>query len=388
MMDRYWQSGAVPDAPAVPASNAGGYPANGNPAAGINGTVPGEWWYYAISEELRNVIVSLGGTPDYTQVNQLAAVLANEFAQTTQNIMGQLAKVATTGQYGDLLGRPALAVVATSGQYHDLAGLPNLATVATSGDYNDLIDKPAIPAEYALPPATTSTPGGVIAGAGTTIAPNGTLAAALRTVCTQQPDSTGNVTVQAQNAQGPTSAQVSIINQSGATSGAILLKLLQADIGIALTDAYGSIIVANAPATTESIGGVKPGTGLTVEADGTLNAGATGTTILNLTAAASVTLDLTPLSQGAPEILFNLPIAASTNCALTIANAPASGTLAEFVLVVHNAASSAVIWPSSIHWPQGIAPSLSGAAGKLDTFVIYTQDGGSTYYGFVAGQNQ
>ncbi|WP_233872541.1 hypothetical protein [Paraburkholderia adhaesiva] len=317
MMDRYWQSGAVPDAPAVPASNAGGYPANGNPAAGINGTVPGEWWYYAISEELRNVIVSLGGTPDYTQVNQLAAVLANEFAQTTQAILSRLAKVATSGQYSDLSGLPAFAAVATSGSYNDLlnkpsipaaqvnsdwnatSGIaqilnrPNLATVATSGSYADLSGKPSIPSTYILPPATTSKLGGIIAGNGTMIAP-----------------------------------------------------------------------------------------------DGTLSTGATATAIVNLTAGASVTLDLTPLSEGAPEILFNLPVAAGTNCAVTISNPPASGTLAEFVLVVQNAASSAITWPSNIHWPQDIVPSLGGAAGKLDTFVLYTQDGGSTYYGFVAGQNQ
>jgi hypothetical protein len=45
-------------------------------------------------------------------------------------------------------------------------------------------------------------------------------------------------------------------------------------------------------------------------------------------------------------------------------------------------------WPSYIHWPQGIAPSLCGAAGKFDTLVMFTQNGGATYDGFVAGQNQ
>lgn len=38
-----------------------------------------------------------------------------------------------------------LATVATTGAYSDLIGTPTLATVATSGDYDDLINKPTIP---------------------------------------------------------------------------------------------------------------------------------------------------------------------------------------------------------------------------------------------------
>lgn len=80
-----------------------------------------------------------------------------------------LATVATTGSYNDLLdkptipsaqvnadwdatsgvqeilNKPTLAAVATSGAYADLSGAPTLATVATSGSYDDLLDKPSIP---------------------------------------------------------------------------------------------------------------------------------------------------------------------------------------------------------------------------------------------------
>ena len=49
---------------------------------------------------------------------------------------GDLATVATTGNYSDLSGTPDLSIYAQSA---------NLATVATSGSYNDLIDKPVIP---------------------------------------------------------------------------------------------------------------------------------------------------------------------------------------------------------------------------------------------------
>ncbi|MBB5409423.1 hypothetical protein HDG34_003364 [Paraburkholderia sp. HC6.4b] len=112
------------------------------------------------------------------------------------------------------------------------------------------------------------------------------------------------------------------------------------------------------------------------------------TVIVNLAGGANVSLDLTPIVQGAPEILFNLPVAASTITTISIINPPETGVLAEFVLVVKNSASSAIVWPATFRWPQGVVPSLSGAAGKLDTFVIYTQDGGASYDAFVAGQNQ
>lgn len=56
-----------------------------------------------------------------------------------------LADVATSGAYADLSGKPNLATVATSGSYNDLSNKPNLATVATSGNYNDLSNKPTIP---------------------------------------------------------------------------------------------------------------------------------------------------------------------------------------------------------------------------------------------------
>ncbi len=62
-----------------------------------------------------------------------------------------LAKVATSGQYADLQGIPALAASALSGKYADLIGLPDLsvfaqsaalAKVATSGQFSDLLGAP------------------------------------------------------------------------------------------------------------------------------------------------------------------------------------------------------------------------------------------------------
>lgn len=50
-----------------------------------------------------------------------------------------------------------------------------LATVATTGDYNDLTNTPVIPSAYTLPPATTTTLGGIKVGEGLSITSNGVL---------------------------------------------------------------------------------------------------------------------------------------------------------------------------------------------------------------------
>ena len=41
--------------------------------------------------------------------------------------------------------KPSLATVATTGSYSDLSGTPSLSNVATSGNYDDLLNKPTIP---------------------------------------------------------------------------------------------------------------------------------------------------------------------------------------------------------------------------------------------------
>jgi cysteine-rich repeat protein len=66
----------------------------------------------------------------------------------------ELAKVASSGKYTDLLGSPdlsglaqkaELADVATTGSYADLANAPKLAKIATSGAYGDLAGAPTLP---------------------------------------------------------------------------------------------------------------------------------------------------------------------------------------------------------------------------------------------------
>lgn len=66
------------------------------------------------------------------------------FGQTNVLTDANLADVATTGSYADLIGAPTLSGVATSGAYGDLIGAPTLSSVATTGSYADLIGAPTL----------------------------------------------------------------------------------------------------------------------------------------------------------------------------------------------------------------------------------------------------
>jgi len=44
-------------------------------------------------------------------------------------------------------------------------------------------------------------------------------------------------------------------------------------------------------------------------------------------------------------------------------------------------------WGASVKWPAGVAPTLTTTNGKVDIFTFITNDGGTTWYAFIVGQN-
>ena len=77
------------------------------------------------------------------------------------------------------------------------------------------------------------------------------------------------------------------------------------------------------------------------------------------------------------------------NTTFTFSNPPTTGTSYAFTLkLVQDASASGytVTWPASVDWPSATAPTLTATASAVDVFVFYTHDGGTTFYGFVAGQ--
>lgn len=123
-------SAVIPDNLIVVGDDIGLVPAPENGDAGkiltVNNDLEPEW---ATPSE---------GT-QYTPGNGIEISDQNEIS-IDSNVVAEksdLATVATTGDYDDLLDKPDLSVYAETS---------NLATVATTGDYDDLINKPSIPA--------------------------------------------------------------------------------------------------------------------------------------------------------------------------------------------------------------------------------------------------
>ena len=78
------------------------------------------------------------------------------------------------------------------------------------------------------------------------------------------------------------------------------------------------------------------------------------------------------------------------NTTFTFSNPASSGKASGFSLkIVQDASASGytVTWPASVDWSSGITPTLTSTANAVDQFVFYTHDGGTTYYGFLAGGN-
>ena len=75
------------------------------------------------------------------------------------------------------------------------------------------------------------------------------------------------------------------------------------------------------------------------------------------------------------------------NVTYTFSNPAASGNSSIFTLkIIQGSSARAITWPSSVDWPAATAPTLTATDNGVDIFVFQTIDGGTTYYGFVAGQ--
>lgn len=77
------------------------------------------------------------------------------------------------------------------------------------------------------------------------------------------------------------------------------------------------------------------------------------------------------------------------NTTLSFTNVPATGTAFGVTMkIVQDAGASGFTftWPASVDWAEATAPTLTATASAVDIFVLYTYDGGTTWYGFTSGQ--
>jgi hypothetical protein len=61
-----------------------------------------------------------------------------------------------------------------------------------------------------------------------------------------------------------------------------------------------------------------------------------------------------------------------------------TGSAVVYVSAVTPSGTYTVTWPASVDWAGGTAPTAP-ASGATNVYSFYTQDGGTIYYGFLAG---
>ena len=71
----------------------------------------------------------------------------------------------------------------------------------------------------------------------------------------------------------------------------------------------------------------------------------------------------------------------------TFSNPAASGLTSTFTLkIIQDSTARAITWPAAVDWPAATAPTLTATNNGVDYFVFTTNDGGTVWYGFTAGQ--
>ena len=73
----------------------------------------------------------------------------------------------------------------------------------------------------------------------------------------------------------------------------------------------------------------------------------------------------------------------------TFSSPPVTGTgYTMSIEIIQDAGATgfAVTWPAAVDWPAATAPTLTATASAVDVFIFTTRDGGTTWYGFTAGQ--
>jgi len=322
--------------------------------------------------------------------------IASDAAIANTKIAG-LSTVATSGAYSDVTGTPTLATVATTGAYADVTGTPTLATVATTGAYSDVTGTPTL--------ATVATTGAYSDVSGTptlaTVATTGAYA-----------DVTGTPTIPVAGTDfvaqtgGTFTGDVSFGDNDKAIFGAgsdlqiyhdgshSYIKdngngdlILQGSDQVKIQTITGETMVStnenNAVVLYYDNAAKLQTTSTGIDVTGELIADSYNETYAAVTSTSNAT---TVNCESANSFSHTL----TENTTFTFSNPPASGTSYTFSIeIIQDASASGytVTWPAGIiSWPAATAPTLTATASAKDIFVFTTRDGGTTWYGFTAGQ--
>lgn len=78
----------------------------------------------------------------------------------------------------------------------------------------------------------------------------------------------------------------------------------------------------------------------------------------------------------------------ATVTSFSVINWPASGKSVRLLLnITNNGAFNITSWPGTTYWLGGSAPTITSGAGKRDTIVLESSDGGASFRGYIAAQD-
>ena len=171
---------------------------------------------------------------------------------------------------------------------------------------------------------------------------------------------------------GTGSTATTFVNLTSNVSGT--LPVANGGTGVTAKTGTGAVVLGTAPTITGmTLAGAVTGADQTVSAINLKDYGEITNAIGNATGAK--TIDLT---------LGNSVTATTTGATTwTFSNPTASDELCGFSLKLVNGGSATQTWPGSVDWPAATAPTLTTSG--TDVLVFITCDGGTTWYGFVAG---
>jgi len=180
-----------------------------------------------------------------------------------------------------------------------------------------------------------------------------------------------------------TTAELNILD--GVTSTAAELNILD---GVTSTTAELNILDGVTATTAElnyldiaTLGLTAASKAVTADANGviTLDNGFSEEYAAVASSSAAVSLDLRTASNFSHDL--------TENTTISFANPAASGKVSAATLrIIQGSTARTITWNSSIKWAADTAPTLTTTDDAVDIFVFYTVDGGTTYYGFTAGQ--
>lgn len=99
--------------------------------------------------------------------------------------------------------------------------------------------------------------------------------------------------------------------------------------------------------------------------------------------ASSAALSIDVSAGGAIKLALSASVTS-----LTVKNWPPEGTFGRLLLEITNGGAYAMSgWPGTTIWSGGTAPVITSGAGKKDSILLTSSDGGTTFRGYLIGAN-